>query len=429
MNNKIYDVIGIGFGPANLALATAIEEENNSMERIFLEEKTHYQWHPGMLLDNTNIQISFLKDLVTLKNPKSKFSFLNYLHENERLSDFINLSEFYPSRLEYNDYMSWVASQLEEHVYYSRTVISVDPIMSEDSVELLEVIVQNTKTNQLESYITKNIVLATGGTPRTPINIEMNNSRVFHSSQFKNKINNFEQNDAHKFLVVGSGQSSAELFFHLINNYPKSDITATMRPFSYKAVNESKLVNRIFDANMIDFIYSLPEKNRDALLKHHSDTNYAAADGSLISQINKALYNQKFHGEDRFRIKPFLELTEIKTLSDKAVVYYKDIVKHTEVVIEADAVILATGYESKKNHPLLKNLNSYISDNIEVSRNYRLETTDKFKPGIYLQGVNESTHGLSDTLLSNLSIRSNEILKTVQENNSLTEEKTKNVVS
>jgi len=32
MNNKIYDVIGIGFGPANLALATAIEEENNSME-------------------------------------------------------------------------------------------------------------------------------------------------------------------------------------------------------------------------------------------------------------------------------------------------------------------------------------------------------------------------------------------------------------
>lgn len=35
MNNKIYDVIGIGFGPANLALATAIEEENNSMERIF----------------------------------------------------------------------------------------------------------------------------------------------------------------------------------------------------------------------------------------------------------------------------------------------------------------------------------------------------------------------------------------------------------
>ncbi|HDR4749801.1 TPA: monooxygenase, partial [Bacillus cereus] len=121
--------------------------------------------------------------------------------------------------------------------------------------------------------------------------------------------------------------------------------------------------------------------------------------------------------------------TEIKTLSDKAVVYYKDIVKHTEVVIEADAVILATGYESKKNHPLLRNLSSYISNNIEVSRNYRLETTDKFKPGIYLQGVNESTHGLSDTLLSNLSIRSNEILKTVQENSSLTEEKTKNVVS
>ncbi len=37
--NTIYDVVGIGFGPANLSLAIALEEENPDSKKLFLESK------------------------------------------------------------------------------------------------------------------------------------------------------------------------------------------------------------------------------------------------------------------------------------------------------------------------------------------------------------------------------------------------------
>lgn len=49
-----------------------------------------------------------------------------------------------------------------------------------------------------------------------------------------------------------------------------------------------------------------------------------------------------------------------------------------------------------------------------ITRNYRLVPENKngyiFGPRIYLQGVEESTHGLSDTLLSVLGVRAGEVV-------------------
>ncbi|MGH2189393.1 hypothetical protein ACQ10K_16545, partial [Enterococcus faecium] len=42
-------------------------------------------------------------------------------------------------------------------------------------------------------------------------------------------------------------------------------------------------------------------------------------------------------------------------------------------------------------------------------RNYRVRATDRLLPAIYVQGGSESTHGISDSLLSILAIRSQEI--------------------
>src|ERR1041384_4867731 len=92
--HPIYDIVGIGFGPSNLALAIALTEHNEQAETpvtaVFLERQQAFGSHRGMLLDDATMQVSFLKDLVTMRNPTSRFSFLNYLHERGRLVDFIN---------------------------------------------------------------------------------------------------------------------------------------------------------------------------------------------------------------------------------------------------------------------------------------------------------------------------------------------------
>ena len=114
------DVIGVGFGPSNLALAIALEElagkRGRHLDALFLERQADYHWHGDTLVAHSEMQISFLKDLVSLRDPTSFYSFVNYLHRHDRLVDFINLGTFYPCRMEYNDYLRWVGLALHAPV-------------------------------------------------------------------------------------------------------------------------------------------------------------------------------------------------------------------------------------------------------------------------------------------------------------------------
>lgn len=62
--------------------------------------------------------------------------------------------------------------------------------------------------------------------------------------------------------------------------------------------------------------------------------------------------------------------------------------------------------------PSVLQLSSAPSTTMSLSRQYRLmPVDDSLKSRIYLQGIEEATHGLSDTLLSVLGIRSGEVVK------------------
>src|ERR1041385_4771506 len=121
--DTIYDLVGVGFGPANLALAIAVAEHNarpdgTPLRGLFLERQVRFGWHRGMLIDNATMQVSFLKDLATMRNPTSSFSFLSYLHSKGRLVDFINHKNLFPLRIEFHDYFEWAAAKVDDVVSY-----------------------------------------------------------------------------------------------------------------------------------------------------------------------------------------------------------------------------------------------------------------------------------------------------------------------
>ena len=110
--NKIYDFIGIGIGPFNLGLA-CLAEPIDGLDCLFLDRAEGFNWHPGMMLDSATLQTPFMADLVTLADPTSRFSFLNYAKQIGRLYAFYIKEDFFLMRREYNQYCQWVVEQLD----------------------------------------------------------------------------------------------------------------------------------------------------------------------------------------------------------------------------------------------------------------------------------------------------------------------------
>lgn len=57
---KTHDLIGIGFGPSNIALAIALEEQRQNghhIDALFIEKQPHFAWHKDMLLDGADTRL------------------------------------------------------------------------------------------------------------------------------------------------------------------------------------------------------------------------------------------------------------------------------------------------------------------------------------------------------------------------------------
>jgi|GEM_PF-3634265 len=111
MQEIVYDFIGIGLGPFNLSLAS-LAAPLKGHSSLFMDMSDEFNWHPGMLLNDATMQTPFIADLVTLADPTSPYSFLNYAKESGRLYSFYIREDFFLLRQEYNHYCQWVAKQL-----------------------------------------------------------------------------------------------------------------------------------------------------------------------------------------------------------------------------------------------------------------------------------------------------------------------------
>jgi L-ornithine N5-oxygenase len=77
--------------------------------------------------------------------------------------------------------------------------------------------------------------------------------------------------------------------------------------------------------------------------------------------------------------------------------------------LACDVVLLGTGFERAMPAAVRTLAGRLGLDTVEVSRQYRLELPGEPDAACYLQGVNEATHGIADSLLSVLSHRAAEI--------------------
>ncbi len=411
VHSQEYDVVGIGFGPANLAIAIALDEQKDldGLRYCFLEKQPRFEWHGGMLLEGTRMQVSFLKDLATLRNPASRFTFVNYLHDQHRLDSFINMGTFFPTRVEYNDYMRWAADQFSDRVHYGQEVIAIEPVVQGGEVEWVRVRSRQADGSEKEIF-TRNLVIGIGGYPRIPpVFAGKMGDNMVHSSRYKHEYERFARHEAPRIAVIGAGQSAAEIYLDLMNQYPHGNMDLISRSRALHPSDDSAFVNEIFDPAFTDTIYGRPEAERRDFLQRFSQTNYAVVDMAEIEQIYERLYLQKITGKVQHRYLSNRDIVAVVNDGKTVQMTLRDKDTGVEQVEEYDGVVLATGYNRDGHERLLAPMADWLSPQ-GIERCYRLPMAEGCHANVFLQGCCEETHGLSDTLLSVLAVRSQEVV-------------------
>ncbi|KAK4097717.1 FAD/NAD(P)-binding domain-containing protein [Parathielavia hyrcaniae] len=461
--NSVLDLICVGFGPASVAIAVALHDtmEAGTLAQVpkvlFLEKQAQFAWHAGMLLPGAKMQISFLKDLASLRDPRSNFTFINYLHKNNRLVDFINLSTFLPARAEYEDYLRWCARHFDDVVRYHTEVVSISPVQEDGPHKMFAVTSRNVKTGAVTTQRARNVVVAVGGQASIPKPFPGHHPRVLHSSQYAQLVPKILGDRAPcRVAVIGAGQSAAEIFSNVQSLYPNSKTYMVMRSEFIKPSDDSPFVNCIFNPEFIDSIYPKPSAYRANLLADARATNYGVVRLELIEHLFEVMYEQKRTlGEDEkqwpHRILAGRDIVGVEDKGDALslrvamlpVPGTADGPLPAEEHLDVDLVICATGYKRTAHVDMLKDTwhllpeasggDSAVSSNdrwvvetskanqrstrvIQVGRDYGVRFADgavAAGSGIWLQGCCEATHGLSDTLLSVLSTRSGEMVQSI----------------
>jgi L-ornithine N5-oxygenase len=414
----VHDLIGIGFGPSNLALAIALQERGQAqgpLRALFLDKQADYRWHGNTLVTQSELQISFLKDLVTLRNPTSPYSFVNYLKTHGRLVDFINLGTFYPCRMEFNDYLRWVAGHFRDQSRYGEEVLAIEPVLHQQQVEALRVISRNTAGEE-KVRTTRSVVVSAGGTPRIPQAFKAlkGDSRVFHHSQYLDRMSRQPcvSGKPMRVAIIGGGQSAAEAFIDLNDSYPTVQVDLILRGSALKPADDSPFVNEVFSPEFTDLMFNQGTAERERMIAEYQSTNYSVVDIDLIERIYGIFYRQKVSGIARHAFRNLTCVEKSTASADGIELALRNTANGEISAREYDAVILATGYERQMHRQLLSPMAEYLGD-YDVDRDYRLITDSRCKAGIYMQGFCQASHGLSDTLLSILPIRADEIARSL----------------
>jgi len=419
-----YDVVGIGFGPSNLSLAIALEEHwanvpAHPITAAFFERQPSFGWHRNMLLPATTMQISFLKDLATFRNPVSRFSFVSYLHEAGRLAQFVNNQAFYPTREEFHQYLEWVESSLANRAaYYGSDVtgLRLPPGSSAESAEYLQLEVRDSIGAGTRLINARNVVISTGLVPRMPDGVRCD-ERVWHSSEFLEKYRRVNPHELKRVAVVGAGQSAAEITRFLYDMLPDTRVSAIIPSYGYSVADDTPFANQVFDPSAVDHYFFGTDGTREAFWRYHKNTNYSVVDNEVIRDLYRRSYDDSIRNTRRLEFLNLTRVSEVRRAGTETRVSLYSLLDRESQELSVDALIFATGYDGMEPTNMLGDVGRYClrddDGNLRVERDYRLATTAGLRCGIYLQGGTERTHGLAASLLSNIAVRSGEIADSI----------------
>ncbi|TVT61270.1 L-lysine 6-monooxygenase [Amycolatopsis rhizosphaerae] len=396
-----YRCLGVGVGPANLSLASLLYGRPG-VPNLFLDRKDRFGWHDGQQIPGAKLQVSLLKDLVTLSDPTNRFSFLSYLHKQGRIYHFVNAQFDSVPRQEFRNYLEW-ASRINENVTFGEEVLGV---------EFQDVFTVHTSDRVVTA---DNVVVGVGTQPWVP---EPARGKLggtqFHVADYVAKSRELA---GKRVAVVGGGQSGAEVFLDLISRPPAElprRATWISRRRNYFPIDDSPFTNEYYMPSYSDYFFELERSTRIALNAQHVLTSDGISE-STLREIYQRCYARRFvdGSPDLFALLPNRNVTDVRADRggwDLTVTGNDDpgLVEHVEV----DHVVWATGFRSAATDFLapVEHRLAREGDEYRVDRDFAIEWDGPRNRSVFLQNGARGQRGLADPNLSLMAWRSQRIL-------------------
>ncbi|MFI0719976.1 lysine N(6)-hydroxylase/L-ornithine N(5)-oxygenase family protein [Streptomyces sp. NPDC021224] len=398
------DFVAIGLGPFNLGLA-CLAEPVEGLDGVFLESKPDFDWHSGMFLEGSTLQTPFLSDLVTLADPTSPFSFLNYLKESGRLYAFYIRESFYPLREEFNDYCRWAAARIPG-IRFGRTATEV----TYDEADGLYTVTADTG----EIFRAPRLVLGTGTPPYLPPACEGLGGDAVHTSGYLPAREQLRRKSS--VTVVGSGQSAAEIYHDLLQDieiygYHLTWVTRSPRFFP---LEYTKLTLEMTSPEYVDYFHALPAATRDRLNAAQKSL-YKGINSELINAVFDLLYVKSRRGKVPTRLLTNTSLVHAAYDTPDAPGAYTLGLRQDEQGIDhtltTEGLVLATGYRYRTPGflaPVRDRIRRDEQGRFAVTRDYAVDVTGS---GIFVQNAELHTHGFASPDLGMAAYRNSRIIR------------------
>lgn len=400
-STPIHDILGVGIGPFGLGLA-ALSEPLDDVDAIFLDQRPEFRWHPGMMIEGSTIQVPFLADLVTMADPTSPYSFLNFLKERKRLYPFYIRESFYPLRAEFDEYCRWVAAQLDT-LRWNRRVVSVT---RDDGVytALAEVVDDSGSILTTETYRARHLVLGVGTQPVLPPALQGLGGGdgteaagpLIHTADY---LENREALlDSGAITIIGSGQSAAEIYRDLIDDAEDRGVRLdwVTRSPRFFPMEYTKLTLEMTSPEYTDHFRALPDELRERVGREQR-TLYKGISADLVDDIHDTLYRLSRGGRQLLTnlvSEAELETAEIDPISGEYLLGFRNTALDKTFTRRSGSVVAATGYKSQVPDflsPLGDDIRLDSRGRLDVSRHYTINDEGT----MHVVGGEEHTHGVT----------------------------------
>jgi len=408
--SKTFDVVGIGFGPANIALAALLDDEGHFPNSVFLDRSDNPIWQEEMLFENaldihSNIQNIPHRDLATLRSPRSKYTFMNYLHATGKLLSHLNMDLMMPMRPDFAGYIGWVSSQLKDRLMTGQQVEKIT--MLDD----LHNHVYRIDVAEKDPVFARHVVVGTGREAYIPEPFRdlMGGDRVFHLNRYNSGHKALIEKGARKFAVIGSSQSAVEIVLHLSKYEPRLEVQSFMRRFAFPLKDTNPFMSEIFFPSFTEMYYDADKDLKKRIDRDVHRTNYGACDMDVLEELYRQLYYDRMHGTNDVVINRLTDVLDAVEDADGVHMTVRDGETGDTRTEQFDGIILATGFrnigtdERSVRVPLalqgVKDKLDLDKDGcIRVDRNYRALLKPEYENAgsLVLNGLCEASHGMGD---------------------------------